>query len=253
MPSPGNASPGDSNLVRHLVLVDDDEVFIRAFAVNLEAAGYLVSCFTDAGRALEALQRETLPNVCIFDWNMPGMDGLTLLRALRSTGIEVPVMFLTSHGDPMYEELALSHGAVDFVDKTRSPSIILRRLTLILDGTKHPIAPAGTGGDAVTLNGLTLNPDSKRALWRGAEVPLSLGEYEVVSLLASRADSDVAYREIYDAIRGDGFFAGHGEEGYRANVRAMIKRIRRKFADLDPDFAALDNYPGFGYRWRRDA
>ena len=58
------------------------------------------------------------------------------------------------------------------------------------------------------------------------------------------------YRALYDALHGDGFLAGQGEEGYRANVRAMIKRIRRKFVEVDPGFDALGTYAGFGYRWQ---
>ena len=60
---------------------------------------------------------------------------------------------------------------------------------------------------------------------------------------------DLSYREIYDALRGENFIAGEGPDGYRANVRALIKRIREKFLAVDPDFAAIANYPGFGYRW----
>ena len=97
---------------------------------------------------------------------------------------------------------------------------------------------------------MLLRRSSKRALWRGHDVSLSRSEYEVIALLAERAGTDVGYRDIYDVVQGYGFVAGHGEEGYRANVRAMVKRIRRKFTDTDPEFAALDNYPGFGYRWR---
>jgi two-component system, OmpR family, response regulator ChvI len=50
-------------------------------------------------------------------------------------------------------------------------------------------------------------------------------------------------------VHGKDFIAGHGAEGYRANVRTFIKRIRKKFRDCDPDFDRIDNYPGFGYRW----
>jgi two-component system response regulator ChvI len=53
-------------------------------------------------------------------------------------------------------------------------------------------------------------------------------------------------------IKGQGFVAGAGEEGYRANVRATIKRIRRKFEEVTQDFNSLGTYPGFGYRWRND-
>jgi two-component system response regulator ChvI len=71
--------------------------------------------------------------------------------------------------------------------------------------------------------------------------------------LAQRAGRDVGYREIYDAVRGVGFEAGQGPDGYRANVRAMVKRIRQKFRGVDENFDALANYPGFGYRWLEHA
>src|SRR3546814_13840039 len=58
------------------------------------------------------------------------------------------------------------------------------------------------------------------------------------------------YRDIYDLVHGDGFQAGAAGEGYRANVRGFIKRIRRKFEEMDPAFSAIENYPGFGYRLR---
>ena len=58
------------------------------------------------------------------------------------------------------------------------------------------------------------------------------------------------YRELYDLVHGPDFVAGVGEQGYRANVRTFIKRIRQKFHDLEPEFDAIENYAGFGYRWR---
>lgn len=99
-------------------------------------------------------------------------------------------------------------------------------------------------------SGLVLDVASARASWNGQQVELTHGEFKVVQLLAQRVGRDVGYREIYDAVRGVGFEAGQGPDGYRANVRAMVKRIRQKFRDLDPDFDAIETYPGFGYRWR---
>jgi two-component system response regulator ChvI len=76
-----------------------------------------------------------------------------------------------------------------------------------------------------------------------------LTEFQIVRLLASSADTDVSYRQIYDLVRGKDFIAGYGEEGYRVNVRSFIKRIRQKFRDVDDTFDCIENYPGFGYRW----
>ena len=74
----------------------------------------------------------------------------------------------------------------------------------------------------------------------------------MVQYLATRAGQDVSYRELYDLVHGKEFIAGDGPEGHRANVRTFIKRIRQKFRDIDDSFDEIENYAGFGYRWRGD-
>ncbi len=94
-----------------------------------------------------------------------------------------------------------------------------------------------------------------RAYWRGQRVDLTLGELAVVGRLASEPGIDVTYRHLYDAAVGlENFLAGYGdgpEAGHRQNVRSFVKSIRRKFRALDPAFAAIENYPGFGYCWQK--
>ena len=97
---------------------------------------------------------------------------------------------------------------------------------------------------------LKLYPERRRARWKGREVALTLREYAIVEQLAQQPGRDLQYRRLYDVVRGSGFSAGTGADGYQTNVRAFIKRIRRKFRDIDPDFDAIENYPRFGYRWR---
>jgi two-component system response regulator ChvI len=127
---------------------------------------------------------------------------------------------------------------------------------LILGGLKLGNgAPAGSGqsGDGssvMSVGSLELNLESNRAFWRAGQVELTLTEFEIVRFLASRAGQDIRYREIYDLVHGKGFVAGEGPEGYRANVRTFIKRIRQKFRSIDSTFEQIENYPGFGYRWR---
>ena len=82
--------------------------------------------------------------------------------------------------------------------------------------------------------------------------PLTLGEFRVTERLA-RAHGDVSYRQLYDVLKGESFIAGSGSEGYRANVRTLVKRIRQKFCDVDGQFSAIVSVPGFGYRWREGA
>jgi two-component system response regulator ChvI len=235
-----------------LLVVDDDPLFLRTFAANLTAEGYLPLCFTDPQAALAMLlDGPAGVAACVMDLDMPGLDGLAFLRALAGAGRALPVIFVTAHSEHVYEEEALRLGAADFVDKSRGPAIILRRIALMLRGHADPAADPAA--EDLRAGPLLLRPAARRADWNATDVPLSRTEFDVLLLLVGRIGQSVSYREIYDVIKGAGFLAGPGEEGYRANVRATIKRIRRKFEGIDAGFAALGNLPGYGYAWRADA
>jgi two-component system response regulator ChvI len=120
---------------------------------------------------------------------------------------------------------------------------------LIAEGGRPFTEPEPARASALQLGRLTLRFDVSRAVWAGQTVDLTLTEFKILTLLAEKAGQDVGYREIYDLVHGKNFIAGHGSEGYRANVRTFIKRIRKKFRDVDPGFDHIENYAGFGYRW----
>ncbi|HZB93900.1 MAG TPA: response regulator transcription factor [Stellaceae bacterium] len=237
-----------------IVLVDDDDSFRESLGLNLVDEGFDVQSFAAGEPALEYFQRGGGADVILLDWRMPGMNGLELLRRLRRGGNTTPVIFLTALSDDIYEEAALEGGAVDFIDKSRRLSILLKRLHLITEGMRPVLEPAPAPakqpvGDVVTLGRLELRFDTSRASWTGQTLDLTLTEFKIVALLASRNGEDVGYREIYDLVHGKDFVAGYGAEGYRANVRTFIKRIRKKFRDIDGNFDQIHNYAGFGYRW----
>lgn len=247
---------------RHtIMLVDDDPLFRESLGRNLEDSGYAVRAFADGPTALAPrADGEAPPDLILLDWKMPRMTGIEVLRQMRANGDLTPVIFLTTLNDQIYEETALTNGAVDYVDKGRGFNILLRRIHLILEGTK-PVAVPGPGGGAVNgaaedellaLGPLALDLGSARARWRDQPVDLTITEFRIVRKLAENAGRDLSYRALYDAVRGEGFIAGSGEEGYRANVRTHIKRIRQKFRELDPGFDAILNYAGFGYGWRAE-
>ena len=232
----------------HIVIVDDDELFSESVSRNLEDAGYGALAFPDGASGLAYLADKPAADIVLLDWKMPGMTGIDVLQHLRRENIDIPVIFLTVLSDQVYEEAGLLGGAVDFIEKSRNFSILLRRIELILGGRKGPEPDAKRGG-LVETGKLTLDHDSHRASWAGTQLGLTLTEFKIVVLLAENTGRDISYREIYDIVHGEGFMAGDGEIGYRTNVRAFIKRIRQKFRDADSDFTAVQNYPGFGYRW----
>jgi two-component system response regulator ChvI len=235
--------------VPHLLLVDDDDLFRESLGLNLIDEGYDVTSFGNGREALAYLETGGAADVMLLDWRMPELTGIEVLRRMRRTGVTLPVIFLTALSDDIYEEAALEGGAVDFIDKSRRLPILLKRLELIAEGVRP--APESDASDptALQIGRLELRCDTNRALWAGQAVDLSLTEFRIVRLLAERAGHDVGYREIYDLVHGKNFIAGHGPEGYRANVRTFIKRIRKKFRNGDPGFDHIENYAGFGYRW----
>ena len=83
------------------------------------------------------------------------------------------------------------------------------------------------------------------------DLDLTVGEYRIIDLLASRPGQHFTYRAIYDRLRHEGFVAGEGPRGYWSNVRSAIKRLRNKFRAVDPSFDEIETYVGFGYRWRK--
>jgi len=180
---------------------------------------------------------------------MPELSGIDVLRHLRRSGIEVPVIFLTVLSDDIYEQAALEGGAVDFIDKSRRLPILLKRVELIADGLRSGGRSEPPPAEIFRHGALELRFQTHRAFWAGTMVDLSLTEFRIVALLSGKAGEDVGYREIYDLVHGKDFVAGNGEDGYRTNVRSLVKRIRKAFRDVDPEFAQIENYAGFGYRW----
>ena len=104
-------------------------------------------------------------------------------------------------------------------------------------------------GDALRLGRLDLRFDINRASWDDKLIDFTIGEFKTIALLALRTGEHVSYREIYDLLRGKNFAAGYGDNGYRTNVRSLIKRIRTKFRTVDPEREHIHNDPGFGYRY----
>jgi two-component system response regulator ChvI len=248
-PAVSLADVADSAAPIRVILVDDDDLYREATCAELAEHGFAVENFPDGASMLDYLAGGASADVIVLDWSMPALSGIDLLPKLRRRGVVVPVVFLTGRSSPAHESLALDRGALDFVDKTRGVSILAKRLRLIVEAGKRPAALEA--GEVLHNGRLTLKPLVSRAYWNEVDVNLTLTEFNIVRLLASSAGEHVTYRAVYDCMHYTGFIAGSGEDGYRTNVRSSIKRIRNKFRAIDPEFAEIENFPSFGYRWGR--
>jgi two-component system, OmpR family, response regulator ChvI len=215
---------------------------------QLADRGFSVSCFVDGPTFLKAMSGGMEAQVAVLDWVLPEMSGLELLEALRERGIGLPVVFLTGYALVERELQALDRGAVDFVDKARGVEVLAHRLRVIVESRqRHNI---GARPETERHGDLILHPVTARALWRQRDVGLTLMEYKILLRLVTNRGEIQTYRTLYDTAHYEDFVAGSGEDGYRTNVRSLMKRMRRKFLAADPGFGEIENVHGAGYRWR---
>lgn len=234
-----------------VAFVDRDEVYRTALAACLRAEGFHVDEYKNSRSVLDALDDGEELDAILIDAGSSADDRGHLFGQLQRLNGGIPVAVISRAVDGQIEEAALRHGAADFLLKSRGPTIVARRLRLLVSGIRGAREPWVQNDEEVTHIGLlTLRLESHRALWSGSQVPLTVTEFRIVRLLACGQGKVFTYREIYDVVHGAGFVAGDGLDGYRINVRALIKKIRKRFRAIDPAFDEIENAPGRGYRWR---
>jgi two-component system, OmpR family, response regulator ChvI len=260
------AAIGQAEL-RRVVLVESDQYYREVLTFELLCQGFVVHAFADGAALLGSLASAVDADLAVLDWDLAKMPGIKLLAELRRHGVNLPVVFLTGKviaGDEhdrcllappetlnANECMAFDHGAVDFIAKSRGRQVLVRRLRNVVELAKPKATTDLPVQKSLTCDKLVLKPETGRAFWKGVDVGLTLGEYKLIHLLVSNAGSFVTYRAAYDRLRFEGFIAGSGNDGFRANVRSVIKRIRNRFRACDPAFDKIENYTGFGYCWRK--
>ena len=246
LPAEGALETGTPEAIR-ILFVDDDDYYREVLERELAEHGFAIRSFADAASLLGSIELAVDADVILLDWALPRTSGIDLLPQLRRRGVNLPVVFLTGRALTANESLAFDRGAIDFIDKARGVEVVARRLKRAVDTARSAAPP---DSEKLLVRGkLVLKQSISRATWGDVDVGLTVGEYHIVHLLASNVGRYVTYRAIYDCLHYVGFIAGSGDDGYRANVRSAIKRIRSKFSELDPAFDEIENYPGFGYSW----
>jgi two-component system response regulator ChvI len=252
MTAPSTSSAVFSPQKMRVLFVEDDDDCREALSAEFGDHGLEVESFRDGRSMLDGIDAELRADVALLDWNLPDISGIDLALELKRRQVAFPYVFLTGKSLGVgHEMLAFERGALDFIDKARGVSIIVKRLRALTGVNRHAARIETTDPEPMVQQGkLALRPRVSRALWDGNDLDLTLTEYKILALLATTPGRFASYREIYDCMHYAGFMAGGGEDGFRTNVRSALKRIRNKFRAYQPDFAEIENHPGLGYRWR---
>lgn len=225
-----------------LALVDDDENIVTSLKMFFEAEGYQVRTYFDGQSALPALT-ETPPDIAIFDVKMPKMDGMELLRRLRQTS-DMPVIFLTSKDEEIDEVIGFNIGADDFVRKPCSNRLLSERVKAVLRRARGGVAGPEEGDHKPIIRGrLTLDPNRHACTWADEQVRLTVTEFLILQSLAQRPGYVKNRDQLMDAAYDDQIYVDD------RTIDSHIKRLRKKFREVDDEFDAIETLYGVGYRY----
>ncbi len=227
-----------------IALVDDDRNILTSVAISLEAEGFDVDTFPDGVAALEGFQARP-PDLAILDIKMPRMDGMELLRRLRLTS-DTPVIILTSKDDEIDELFGLKMGADDYIKKPFSQRLLVERVKTVLRRLENRdgLAPAEERPRVIERGELRMDPERHACTWQGRPVKLTVTEFLILYSLAQRPGVVKSRNALMDAAYDDQVYVDD------RTIDSHIKRLRKKFKEVDDDFDMIETLYGVGYRFK---
>jgi two-component system, OmpR family, response regulator ChvI len=227
-----------------VALVDDDRNILTSVGMTLEAEGYSVQKYNDGAAALQGLQ-DNPPDMAIFDIKMPRMDGMELLRRIRQKS-DLPVIFLTSKDDEIDELFGLKMGADDFIKKPFSQRLLVERVKAVLRRAANREAGAQPQEASKILERgkLLMDTDRHSCTWDGKAVVLTVTEFLILHALAQRPGIVKSRDALMDAAYDDQVYVDD------RTIDSHIKRLRKKFNQVDESFDGIETLYGVGYRFK---
>jgi two-component system, OmpR family, response regulator AdeR len=223
--------------VAHVLVVEDDRDIAESIELYLRHDGHRTDRAHDGRRALE-LFHHAIPDLVILDVGLPEIDGLEVLRSIRSRS-EVPVIVVTARREEIDELLGLALGADDYVTKPFNPRSLLARVKAVLRRS----APRRSLPRVTRLGALEVDRDRAEVRVDGATVALTPTEYQLLAALADAPALVMRRDQLIERAMPD-------SDALERTVDGHMKNLRRKLADAGAG-DVIETVRGIGYRLRR--
>jgi len=225
---------------RQIAIVEDEPAMRDNYAAAFERSGYGVRAFSNRRQALAAF-RSRLPDLALVDISLEDEveGGFELCRELRTMSAELPIIFLTARDSELDAVSGLRLGADDYLTKDISLAHLVARVAALFRRIDALARPAGAA-EVMRRGVLTIDTERITVAWNARVVPLSLTEFWIVHALALHPGHVKNRQQLMDAanvVLDDNTITSH------------IKRVRRKFQEVDASFDAIQTVYGMGYRW----
>ncbi len=229
-----------------VAVVDDEDNIRETVAFALRREGYPVEQY---GTGLEAwrLFQHKLPGLVILDITMPEMDGLELCRRIRGVSETIPIIFLTSRDEELDRVLGLEIGADDYLCKPFSMRELLARVKVLFRRAAIDHGATRPAADAPVQHGeLELDLQRYTVRWKGLPINLTVTEFMMLHALVRHPGHVKTRKQLHQD--------GYPHDAYVSDrtIDSHIKRVRRKFEEVDGTFDRVDTVYGLGYRWKED-
>lgn len=225
---------------KQILLVEDEPILCENYAKAIREQGYDVVTCNNKQEAMDVMN-SNLPDLAVLDIGLGenAEAGFDLCREIRSLSNTLPIIFLTARDSDFDTISGLRLGADDYLSKDTSMPHILARIAALF--RRIQALQTTEEKDLIKHEQLTIDSQRFKVLWNGIAVDLSLTEFWMVHSLAKRA-GHVKNRE---QLMGDSnIFVDDG------TITSHIKRIRKKFKEVDDDFDHIETVYGIGYRWK---
>jgi DNA-binding response OmpR family regulator len=223
-------------VVSRVVVVEDDPTLRDTLAMTLEAHGYAVERLADANSLLDHVAARA-PDLVILDVMLPGLDGLSACRALRTAGIDTPVLMLSARGGDMDKIVGLEAGADDYVTKPFSTGELLARVRAMLRRVPAARSMRLESGD------LELDIVGRRALRGGRELRLTHKEFNLLAELMRNRGVVLSRDLLLEKVWGYDYI------GDSRTVDVHIRWLREKVEEEPSSPLRITTVRGVGYRF----
>lgn len=234
----------------NVLIIEDDPVLSKAIAMHLRHAGYDVDVAEDGERGLRRL-RHARPDLAIIDLMLPGLDGWAVTEAIREECLGVPVIVVSARGSEHDKVHTLEIGADDYLAKPFGMRELVARVEALLRRTRL-VAAAEPRGEAVSVDGLRIDPDLRRAFVRTApgqrqeewsDAELTPTEFRLVVALARQEGRALTRDELQRRVWGIPY--RHRDR----TVDVCVRKIREKLDRRSPTHDYVHTHYGVGYRF----
>jgi DNA-binding response OmpR family regulator len=219
-----------------VVYIEDDDKLARLTAKYLESHGLRVTLAAEPREGIASVLRQK-PDVVLLDLMLPQMDGLEVCRQLRAR-VDTPILMVTARGEEADRVMGLEGGADDYIAKPFSSRELLARIRA---HARRARGNAGPPQGLVRAGALEIDPASRRASLRGADLGLTTYEFDLLRVLAERAGRVLTREQLVDLVRGS------ADEAFDRSIDVHVSHLRKKLGDDPRSPRFLKTVRGIGY------